>query len=132
MMLWLLPILIRRGISDTIAKPLAWLANVLIVMALLAAVLFGLWKVMQVHDAGIATDAVQERDRDITAEAAARVTNAMEAADANQMARDERAVTADKELQREVDTKGTNDVAGPAVSGVLDRVREQQAAGRRR
>lgn len=76
-------------------------------------------------------EAVSLSQKDVTIEAANLVINASSAATANQMERDDAFAEDQKELQNVVDTKGTDDRPGPATVGVLQRVREQQAAGRR-
>jgi hypothetical protein len=64
-------------------------------------------------------------------EAATRAEVAGMAATADQMGRDANFQTAQEELKNEVVQKGTDAPAGPATAGVLARMRQQQAAGRR-
>jgi hypothetical protein len=129
-MLWLLPILIRRGVGSSIAKPLAWVANVLIVAALVGAAVLYVRNVILHHDASIASTAVQDRDKDLSLEAYNRVMEATEAADTNQAARDDIEATNDKELSHEA-AKGDDGAVGVGTRSVLERMRDQQAAGRR-
>lgn len=76
-------------------------------------------------------EAVSLSQQDVTIEAANLVINASSAATANQMERDDAFAEDQKELQNVVDTKGTHDPVGPAVGGLMRRLREQQEAGRR-
>lgn len=127
MPLWALTLLARSGIPARYTKALAWLLFALIVAGLcwVAVAAFRGW-VADGKEQAVAVDR-----SDVTIEAANLVIKATSAATANQMARDDAFAEDQEELQREVDTKGTDDRAGPATLGVLQRVREQQAAGRR-
>lgn len=124
---FLLPYIARIGVPQRLQRFAAWGAALIIAAVIAALCVWAFWRWVGHRE----QRAVQADRVDVTMEAANRVIAATEAADVNQAARDERAQDNSKELQREVDTKGTDDVAGPAVSGVLDRVRQQQAAGRR-
>ncbi|WP_426261583.1 hypothetical protein [Sphingomonas sp. DC1100-1] len=124
---FLLPYIARIGVPQRLQRAAAWLIALIIAAAIAALCVWAFWRWVGHRE----QRAVQADRVDVTMEAANRVIAATEAADVNQVARDERAQDNAKELQREVDTKGSDDVAGPAVSGVLDRVRQQQAAGRR-
>jgi hypothetical protein len=53
---------------------------------------------------------------------------ALEGAEASKSRRDQGFVDKQKELENEA-RKGTDDGVGPGVSGVLERMREQQATG---
>lgn len=123
----ILTLLSRAGVSQRFAKVAAWIVFALVVLALCVAVAvaFKGW-VEGGKDEAIAVDR-----RDVTIEAANRVINATAEADANQMGRDEIDEANDKELRNAV-TESTNDTVGVGVRNVLDRMREQQAAGRRR
>ena len=123
----LIPYIARIGVPQRLQRAAAWVVALIIAAAIAALCVWAFWRWVGHRE----QQAVQADRVDVTMEAANRVIAATEAADVNQAARDERAQDNAKELQREVDTKGTDDVAGPAVSGVLDRVRQQQAAGRR-
>ena len=127
MPVFILTLLARSGVPARFTKTLAWFLFALIVLALCWAVLanFRAW-VADGKEQAVAIDR-----SDVTIEAANLVINATSAATANQMARDDAFADDQEELQREVDSKGTDDRAGPATVGVLQRVREQQAAGRR-
>ena len=125
---FLIPYIARIGVPQRLQRAAAWAVALIIAAAIAALCVWAFWRWVGHRE----QKAVQADRVDVTMEAANRVIAATEAADVNQAARDERAQENSKELQREVDTKGTDDVAGPAVSGVLDRVRQQQAAGRRR
>jgi hypothetical protein len=76
-------------------------------------------------------EAVSLSQKDVTIEAANLVINASSAATANQMERDDAFANSQEELRDEVATKGTADPVGPATASVLERMRQQQAAGRR-
>lgn len=118
----ILPIVARIGVPSRWQKAAAWALAVLLAAVIAAAVVWAFW-----HWVGKREDQAVQLDRaDMTAEAANRVIEADRAADANQMARDEQAAQADKELSHEA---VRND--GAAVRSVLERMREQQAAGRR-
>lgn len=67
---------------------------------------------------------------DAVTEATNRVLAADREASANQMERDQIAADNDKELVREV-SKGDGRDVGPGTAAVLERMRRQQAAGRR-
>lgn len=123
----LIPYIARIGVPQRLQRAVAWVAALIIMAAIVALCVWAFWRWVGHRE----QRAVQADRVDVTMEAANRVIAASEAADVNQAARDERAQDNAKELQSEVDTKGTDDVAGPAVSGVLDRVRQQQAAGHR-
>lgn len=127
MPVFILTLLARSGIPTRFTKALAWLLFALVVLALCWAVLahFRAW-IADGKEQAVAVDR-----SDVTIEAANLVINATSAATANQMARDDAFQDAQEELQREVDTKGSDTDPGPAVSRVLQRMREQQAAGRR-
>lgn len=124
---FLIPYIARIGVPQRLQRAAAWLVALIIAAAIAALCVWAFWRWVGHRE----HRAVQADRVDVTMEAANRVIAATEAADVNQAARDDRAQDNAKELQREVDTKGTDDVAGPAVSGVLDRVRQQQTAGRR-
>jgi hypothetical protein len=123
----ILTLLQRTGIPARFTKLLAWLLFALIVVGLCWAALtaFRGW-VADGKEEAVALDR-----SDIVAEASNRVINATSAATANQMARDDAFQNDQEELQSEVQTKGTDDPVGPATAGVLAKLREQQASGRR-
>lgn len=118
----ILPIVASLGVPSRWQKAVAWALAVLLAAIIAAALVWAFW-----HWVGKREDQAVQLDRaDMTAEAANRVIEADRAADAKQMARDEQAAVNDKELSHEA---VRND--GAAVRGVLERMREQQAAGRR-
>lgn len=118
----LIPLVANLGIPARLQRAAAAVLAALITIVIAALIAWAFW-----HWVGRREDRAVQLDRaDMTAEAANRVIEADRAADANQMARDEQAVQADKELSHEA---VRND--GAAVRGVLERMREQQAAGRR-
>lgn len=127
MPVFLITLLARSGIPARYTKALAWLLFALIVAGLCwaAVAAFRGW-VADGKEQAVAVDR-----SDVTIEAANLVINATSAATTNQMARDDAFAEDQKELQNVVDTKGTADPVGPATAGVLARMREQQAAGRR-
>lgn len=78
------------------------------------------------HQRSVAEDAITLDRADISAEVSNRVIAADQAATANAIARDEIDDINDKELTHEADRADGN-----AVESVLERMRRQQAAGRR-
>jgi len=129
-MIFLIPLLLRAGIPSRFGKAAAWLVTGLLVLVLIVGGVLVLRSIARSHDAAVANEAASDISRDLTIEAAARVINAGEAATVNQMARDDVAANNTKEIDREV-AKGDASAVGPGVSGVLTRMRDQQAAGRR-
>jgi hypothetical protein len=127
MPVFVLTLLARSGIPARFTKALAWLLFALVVAGLcwLTVAAFRNW----VH-AG-KEEAVALDRYDVTIEAANLVINATSAATANQMARDDAFQNSQEELRHEADTKSDASSVGPGVTSVLDRMREQQAAGRR-
>ncbi|MES3042653.1 hypothetical protein [Sphingomonas faeni] len=127
MPVFLITLLARSGIPARFTKALAWLLFALIVVGLC-------WAAVAVFRGWVADgkeEAVRVDRSDVTIEAANLVINATSAATANQMARDDAFQNAQEELQHEADTKSDASSVGPGVQSVLDRMREQQAAGRR-
>lgn len=127
MPVFILALLQRSGIPARFTKVLAWLLFALIVAGLLwlAVAAFRGW-VADGKEQAVAVDR-----SDVTIEAANLVINATSAATANQMARDDAFQNDQEELRHEADTKSDASSVGPGVTSVLDRMREQQAAGRR-
>ena len=118
----ILPIVASMGVPSRWQKAAAWALAVLFAAIIAGLLVWAFW-----HWVGKREGQAVQLDRgDMTAEAANHVIEADRAADANQMARDEQAAQNDKELSHEA---VRND--GAAVRGVLERMREQQAAGRR-
>jgi hypothetical protein len=124
---WLADILISRGVSRRLAPVLAWTAAAVVAIAVVLAVrsAFAGW----LDDER--TEAVTSHDKDVTIEAANRVIVAERAATANQTANASVFANAQEELHDEARDKGTTAPVGPGVQSVLDRMRAQQAAGRR-
>jgi len=123
----LLTLIARAGVPQRFAKAAAWIVLVLVVIVLC-------WAVVANFRGWVADgkeEAIAVNQKDVTIEAANLVINATAAADANQMVRDDAFQNDQEELQHEVATKGTPDPVGPATASVLDRMRKQQAAGRR-
>lgn len=127
MPLFLISLVTRAGIPQRFVRIAAWIVACVIVLALCGAAI-ALFREWIAHGK---EEAVRVNQQDVTIEAANLVINASSAATANQMERDDAFAEDQKELQNVVDTKGTDDRPGPATVGVLQRVREQQAAGRR-
>lgn len=123
----IVPLILRAGVPQRFARIAAWIVAGIIVLALCGAAV-ALFREWIAHGK---EEAVRVDQQDVTIEAANLVINASSAATANQMERDDAFAEQQKELQNVVDTKGTDDRAGPATVGVLQRVRDQQAAGRR-
>lgn len=122
----LLPLIARVGVPERFQRALAWMVAIIIAAAIVALLIWAFWRwVGHREDAAVKADRV-----DVTIEAAQRVINATETADQNQMARDEAAATADKELSHEA-AKGDDSAVGVGTRSVLERMRQQQAQGRR-
>lgn len=118
----IIPIVASLGVPSRWQKAAAWVLSALVAALIVALIVWAFWQWVGTRE----EQAVQLDRADMTAEAANRVIEADRAADAKQMARDEQAAVNDKELSHEA---VRND--GAAVRGVLERMREQQAAGRR-
>lgn len=116
----------RLGVAERLRGPLTIVAALIAVclcVALLARCAGG-----YVEDER--REAVQVNIAEAAALATKQVRAAEEAATVNAIERDAKFANAQEELNVEV-RKGTDDRAGPAVSGVLERMRKQQAEGRR-
>lgn len=123
----IIPLVLRAGIPQRFARIAAWIAAAVVVSLLC-------WAAVAMFREWIATgkeEAVSLSEKDVTIEAANIVINATSAATANQMERDEAFANSQEELTREADTKSNTNSVGPGVQSVLDRMREQQKAGRR-
>lgn len=123
----IIPLVLRAGVPQRLARVAAWIAAAVVVLVLR-------WAAVAMFREWIATgkeEAVSLSEKDVTIEAANIVINATSAATANQMERDEAFANSQEELRDEVATKGTTDPVGPATAGVVQRMREQQKAGRR-
>lgn len=123
----IIPLVLRAGIPQRFARVSAWIAAAVVVVVLC-------WAAVAMFREWIATgkeEAVSLSEKDVTIEAANIVINATSAATANQMERDEAFANSQEELTREADTKSNTNSVGPGVQSVLDRMREQQKAGRR-
>lgn len=123
----LIPVVARMGVPSRVQRVAAWM--LLLVVVVLLVIAAGAWwrsTLRQERD-----EAVRLDRQDVAAEAANRVMEATAEADRNLIAAQEVANRNSKELQHEVDTKGGDAAAGPAVSGVLERMRQQAARGDR-
>lgn len=123
----LIPIVARMGVPERVQRVAAWLL-VLVIFALVAIAIGAWWRSTLRSERN---EAVRLDRQDVAAEAANRVIEATAEADRNLIASQEVADRNSKELQHEVDTKGGDAAAGPAVSGVLERMRQQAARGDR-
>jgi hypothetical protein len=123
----IVPLILRAGVPQRFARLAAWIVAAVVLAALCGAAvaMFREWV-----SAG-KEEAVRIDQQDVTIEAANLVINATSAATANQMERDDAFQNEQEELRHEADTKSDASSAGPGVQSVLDRMREQQAAGRR-
>lgn len=118
MIAFLLPVLARIGVADRFRKAAAWV----VIGALIVLFAIGLYAAFNRHiDNRVASEQVA-----IDATVTNRTLEAERGASANEMTRLERDAQNDKELSHEA---LRND--GTAVDSVLNRMREQQAAGRR-
>lgn len=123
----IIPLVLRAGVPQRFARVAAWIAAAVVVVVLC-------WAAVAMFREWIATgkeEAVAINQKDVTIEAANLVINATSAATANQMERDEAFANDQQELRYESDTKSNTNSVGPGTSAVLDRMRKQQAAGRR-
>lgn len=123
----IIPLVLRAGVPQRFARIAAWIAAAVVVLLLC-------WAAVAMFREWIATgkeEAVSLNQKDVTIEAANLVINATSAATANQMERDDAFANDQQELRYESDTKSSTNSVGPGTSAVLDRMRKQQAAGRR-
>lgn len=123
----IIPLVLRAGVPQRFARVAAWIAAAVVVLVLC-------WAAVAMFRVWIATgkeEAVSLNQKDVTIEAANLVINASSAATANQMGRDDAFANDQQELRYESDTKSNANSVGPGTSAVLDRMRKQQAAGRR-
>ena len=128
MPVFLLTLIAKTGIPARFAKLAAWALAVLVAVALCCLAVVWLENRVQAGK----DDAVALDRADITVEASNRVIAATSAATANQMASDDAFAEDQKELRHEADTKSNTNSVGPGVQSVLDGMRKQQEAGRRR
>lgn len=129
-MTFLIPLLLRVGIPSRFGKVAAWAVTALGAVLLLTGCVLALQWVIRSHDDAVATEAVAVRDKDLSLESYNIVQAAAERADVNQAARDDVATNNAKEIDREA-AKGNDTVVGIGTRSVLERMREQQATGRR-
>lgn len=123
----IIPLVLRAGVPQRFARVAAWIAAAVVVLVLC-------WAAVAVFREWIATgkeEAVALDRSDIMIEASNRVIAATSAATVNQMERDDAFANDQQELRYESDTKSNTNSVGPGVQSVLDRMREQQKAGRR-
>jgi hypothetical protein len=128
MPLFLISLVTRAGVPQRFARIAAWIVAGVIVLALCGAAI-ALFREWIAHGK---EEAVRVNQQDVTIEAANLVINASSAATEDQMERDDAFANSQEELRDEVATKGNADPVGPATASVLERMRQQQAAGRRR
>ena len=126
MISFLIPYIARIGVPQRLQRAAAWLVAIIIMLVIASLCVWAFWRWVGHRE----QRAVQADRVDVTMEAANRVIAATEAADVNQAARDEVDATNDKELSHEA-TKGDGSAVGVGTRSVLERMREQQAAGRR-
>ena len=123
---WLIALVARTGIPERARKAVAWLAAVAFfaIVAALLVLAFQSW----IH--GREQTAVSIDRADVSTQAAERVLAADRAATANEQ--QQQAVIANNAEEVHAAAKqGDDSIAGPGTSSVLDRVRQQQRAGRR-
>ncbi|GGB15224.1 hypothetical protein GCM10011380_00810 [Sphingomonas metalli] len=114
--------------------PERWRNAALVAVAVLAMAALGLFAAFMIDRVG-ARRAEQAINYDRTAtslDAAERTIAADRAATTNQTAADAAFSNSQEGLRNEVRTKGTDAPVGPAVAGVLDRLRDEQARAARR
>lgn len=128
MIAFLLPFVARAGVPARLQRLVAWMAVAgLAVLLIIAGVLWWRSMLQQERDEAI------KRDRDAAnAEVLRQVQNASNVANVrleNTQAQDRQN---EKELQREIDAAApSNGAVGPVTGSVLERLRQQQSAGRR-
>lgn len=127
-MTFLIPLVARMGVPARLQRIVAWVL-VLAVIALAAIALATWWRSTVRQERAEAVQA----DRDAAnLDALEQVKNASAIADqslANTQAQDRQN---EKELQRDIDAAApSNGAVGPVTGSVLERLRQQQAAGRR-
>lgn len=127
MIAFLLPIVARAGIPARLQRLAAWLVVIVAVVALV----FTVRAIIRNWLSDYRETAIEQHDKDVTIEAAGRVIAADREATANQVARDEVFEQDQEELRVIVREKGTDEHVGGATGAVLDRLRQQQAEGRR-
>jgi len=125
-MLWLVSVAARVGVPERLQRVAAWVAVVVAALALVAAgVAFVTWWIGNER-----TEAVQG-DRALSAAEANTIAARAEAiASANMVEQVRNDTINDEELHHEV-RKGDDRDVGPGTAAVLDRLRQQQASGRR-
>jgi len=125
-MLWLVSVAARVGVPERLQRVAAWVAVVVAALALVAAgVAFVTWWIGNER-----TEAVQG-DRALSAAEANTIAARAEAiASANMVEQVRNDTINDEELHHEV-RKGDDRAVGPGTAAVLDRLRQQQASGRR-
>lgn len=129
-MTFLIPLILRTGIPARFAKAASWIVTAILALAIITTCVLVLRSVGRAHDEAVATEAKDALGRDLSLDAYNRVMSAGETATVNQMARDDLAADNQKELRDEA-AKGDAAAVGPGVGSVLERMRDQQAAGRR-
>lgn len=128
MIAFLLPFVARTGVPARLQRLVAWIAVAgLAVLLIIAGVLWWRTNLQREREEAI------KRDRDAAnAEVLQQVQNASNVANVrleNTQAQDRQN---EKELQREIDAVApSNGAVGPVTGSVLERLRQQQAAGRR-
>lgn len=123
----IVPLILRAGVPQRFARIAAWIVAGVVVLVLCGAAvaMFREW-IANGKEEAVALDR-----SDIMIEASNRVIAATSAATGNQMERDNAFANDQQELRYESDTKSNTNSVGPGVQSVLDRMREQQKAGRR-
>lgn len=124
---WLIGIIARTGLAQRFQKAAAWIVAALFFALVVGLLIFGFRSWLH----GREQQAVEIDRKDVTIEAANRVINATQEADANQMQRDDAFANQQTELRDEAHDKGTVAPVGPGVTSVLERMRSQQQAGHR-
>lgn len=128
MIAFLLPFVARAGVPVRLQRLVAWMAIAGLALLLIIAG-FVWWRSMLQQE----REEAIKRDRDAAnAEVLQQVQNASNVANVrleNTQAQDRQN---EKELQREIDAAApSNGAVGNITAGVLERLRQQQAAGRR-
>lgn len=127
MPLFLISLVTRAGVPQRFARIAAWIVAGILILALCGAAL-AMFREWIAHGK---EEAVRVDQQDVTIAAANLVINASSAATANQMERDEAFGLSQQELRDAAVTQSTSNAVGPGVQSVIERMRQQQATGRR-
>lgn len=128
MIAFLIPLAARIGIPARLQKAAAW-GMALVVLALLAIAVIAWFRATIRHERAEAVKADQDASNINVLKDVQNATNVANVRLENTQATDRQN---EKELQRDIDAAApSNGAVGPVTGGVLERLRQQQSAGRR-